>query len=435
MAKKKAGSYNTPITKASNLLPQVFNTDVNKKWLDSTLDQMISKGSLKNVEGYIGDTSGKNRNVGDTYTSKQKLSPTVTVKDENKNLVDAITPDDIANSININFSEYNYSSANANKKYSYRPPINVNKFINYTNYAWVDQMPTYESVRTLNTATVDAANPSIPTGSDLPGGPSDGDYFALDTGDTVRTYRYSISINKWQPSKTTNAIYSKNGNNEGYTTSINPVELSANQLRYIVEDNNNTFALADQMLIRFVGDGWDPSSQIGTYLVTGTGNGIKLVPWYDWSYHMQRYPMTTKTTITVGGIWDESTVTIVSPNTNSSMWNNNLTHFGTMMTAYNEDANRLPIFDGFVFNNAESNPTQFMEDKLIVFGPEWVGDNNSNTLDPLEYYKVYYTSRNSTTGDVSVNVFIDAMQENNAIKQYRATGVSERYGKSIRINL
>ena len=426
MAKKKAGSYNTPITKASNLLPQVFNTDVNKKWLDSTLDQMISKGSLKNVEGYIGDTSGKNRNVGDTYTSKQKLSPTVTVKDENKNLVDAITPDDIANSININFSEYNYSSANANKKYSYRPPINVNKFINYTNYAWVDQMPTYESVRTLNTATVDAANPSIPTGSDLPGGPSDGDYFALDTGDTVRTYRYSISINKWQPSKTTNAIYSKNGNNEGYTTSINPVELSANQLRYIVEDNNNTFALADQMLIRFVGDGWDPSSQIGTYLVTGTGNGIKLVPWYDWSYHMQRYPMTTKTTITVGGIWDESTVTIVSPNTNSSMWNNNLTHFGTMMTAYNEDANRLPIFDGFVFNNAESNPTQFMEDKLIVFGPEWVGDNNSNTLDPLEYYKVYYTSRNSTTGDVSVNVFIDAMQENNAIKQYRATGVSEK---------
>ena len=37
MAKKKAGSYNTPITKASNLLPQVFNTDVNKKWLDSLI--------------------------------------------------------------------------------------------------------------------------------------------------------------------------------------------------------------------------------------------------------------------------------------------------------------------------------------------------------------------------------------------------------------
>ena len=89
MAKKKAGSYNTPITKASNLLPHVFNTDVNKKWLDSTLDQMISKGRLNNIEGYIGDTSGKNRNFGDTY-SKQKLSPTIAVKDSNKNLVSSL---------------------------------------------------------------------------------------------------------------------------------------------------------------------------------------------------------------------------------------------------------------------------------------------------------------------------------------------------------
>ena len=123
MSKKKAGSYNTPNIKASNLLPQVFNTDVNKKWLDSTLDQMISKGNLKNIEGYIGDQSGKNRNANDVYTSKQKLSPAIAVKDKNKKLVDTITPDDIANSVNINFSEYNYSSANATKKYSYRPQL------------------------------------------------------------------------------------------------------------------------------------------------------------------------------------------------------------------------------------------------------------------------------------------------------------------------
>ena len=51
MSKKKAGSYKTPNIKSANLLPQIFNTDVNKKWLDSTLDQMISKGNLRNVEG------------------------------------------------------------------------------------------------------------------------------------------------------------------------------------------------------------------------------------------------------------------------------------------------------------------------------------------------------------------------------------------------
>jgi hypothetical protein len=73
MSKKNSGSYNTPKIKSSSLLPQVFNTDVNKKWLDSTLDQMISKGSLKNVEGFIGDQSGKNRNANEVYVDKQKL--------------------------------------------------------------------------------------------------------------------------------------------------------------------------------------------------------------------------------------------------------------------------------------------------------------------------------------------------------------------------
>ena len=138
MAKKKAGSYKTPNTQASNLLPSVFNTDVNKKWLDSTLDQMISKGNLKNVEGYIGDKSGKNRFKEDIYLDNTDLSPAIVVTDKDKKVTNSITMSDIANAINTNFSEYNYNTAYATKSYSYRPPINIDKFVNYTNYAWVD---------------------------------------------------------------------------------------------------------------------------------------------------------------------------------------------------------------------------------------------------------------------------------------------------------
>ena len=431
MSKKKAGSYNTPKTKSSNLLPQVFNTDVNKKWLDSTLDQMISKGRLNNIEGYIGDTSGKNRNVDDVYTSGQKLSPTITVKDKNKNLIDAITTDDIANSVNVNFSEYNYSSANATKKYSYRPPINVNKFINYRNYAWVDQMPMYESVRTLNAATVDAANPSIPTGTVFPPTPSNGDYFALDDGGNIKTYMFDALVG-WQISKTTDAIYSNNENNEGYTTAINPVELSDNQLQYLIEDNNNTFTLADQMLIKFVGDGWHSDARTHTYLVTGTGIGIKLVPWYSWVYNVQSHPDTTRTTITVGGIWDESTITIVDPNKDSPIWNDipdelspdYRTHFGTMLDYYNSDTDRFPLFDGFIFTDAESNKTQFIEDTLVIFGPSWVDSNEENVLDALDYYKVYYTIKQSN-GDVYVEKLVDAEYVGTTIRQFVVPGTSE----------
>ena len=434
MSKKNSGSYNTPKIKSSSLLPQVFNTDVNKKWLDSTLDQMISKGSLKNVEGFIGDKSGKNRNANEIYVDKQKLSPTITVKDDNKNLIDAITAEDIANSINIDISDYNYNAAYATKQYSYRPPINIHKFINYTNYAWVDQMPTYQSVRTLNAATVDAANPSIATGTTFPASPSDGDYFDLNDGGTLKTHKWVNSVKKWQVSKTTDAMYSKNSNNAGFTTAINPVTLSADQLAYTIVDNNNTFALADQMLIKFTGDGWHPDAHKQTYLVSGTGSAIKLIPWYSWVNNTQLYPDTTKTTITVGGIWDETTVTIVAPNKASPIWNDIAdtssaeyrTHFGTMMAYYNANTNRLPLFDGFIFTNAESNKTQWIEDTLVAFGPTWVNSNNSNTLIDLQYHKLYFTGRNSITGDVYVTKLVDAEFVNaTTVRQFIVPGTSE----------
>ena len=196
MAKKKAGSYNTPNIKASNLLPQVFNTDVNKKWLDSTLDQMISKGNLTNVEGYIGDQSGKNRYTDDVYLDNANLSSAIVVTDKDKTITDTIAMSDIANAINTNFSEYNYNTAYATKSYSYRPPITIDKFVNYQNYAWVDQMPTYESIRTLDAATVG----SVTAGPEYPASPSHGDYFALNDGINTKTYQWDNNIKTWQPS-------------------------------------------------------------------------------------------------------------------------------------------------------------------------------------------------------------------------------------------
>ena len=51
MAKKKAGPNKVNKIKTSNFLPSVFQTDINKSWLDSTLDQMVSKGPLGQVNG------------------------------------------------------------------------------------------------------------------------------------------------------------------------------------------------------------------------------------------------------------------------------------------------------------------------------------------------------------------------------------------------
>ena len=51
--KKRAGQYPNSKVSASNFLPKTFQSDTNKAWLDSTFDQMISKGNLKNYHGFI----------------------------------------------------------------------------------------------------------------------------------------------------------------------------------------------------------------------------------------------------------------------------------------------------------------------------------------------------------------------------------------------
>ena len=59
MAKKRTGQQSVNKIKTSNFLPSVFQTDLNKNWLDSTMDQMVSKGPLDNIDGYVGSKDGK----------------------------------------------------------------------------------------------------------------------------------------------------------------------------------------------------------------------------------------------------------------------------------------------------------------------------------------------------------------------------------------
>ena len=53
-AKKRAGNYPVNEIKSVDKLPTPFKTDLNKKWLDATFDQMISKGDMEHVDAYVG---------------------------------------------------------------------------------------------------------------------------------------------------------------------------------------------------------------------------------------------------------------------------------------------------------------------------------------------------------------------------------------------
>ena len=339
--KKRAGAYNKSKIKTSEFLPGVFQTNINKRWLDSTLDQMVSKSDLTHIEGFIGKKSGRYATADDIYIeptvhtsnrTKAQFSPSIVTKKADGSLDNAITFDDISNAIASNFSQYNYNAAYASDIYGYYPPINVDKFINYLNYYWIEELPVYES------------------------------YY--DTAPTLG-----------------NPVFDANG-----------------RLTYTLTDDNNSFELEDNMLIKFAGDNWDPAIQANTYIVTGVGNSIKLLKYKD-ALDKRYYTSAHKGDVTISGMWDNSNYYSVTPNTASAYWSPTATP-QDMVDAFNNDPLKLPIFNGFVFTDIESNPTQYTTGVLIKFTGGW-------DISALDKACIYYTELDAA-GFVNLRKVVEA---------------------------
>ena len=75
--------------KTSRLLPGIFQTDVNEKFLSATLDQLVSEPNLKNIYGYIGRKFAPTYKTKDSYLIENsddrqnyQLEPSIIVRDD-----------------------------------------------------------------------------------------------------------------------------------------------------------------------------------------------------------------------------------------------------------------------------------------------------------------------------------------------------------------
>ena len=75
------------LTRTIDLLPEIFRTETNEKFLNATLDQIVQRPELKRVEGFIGQQTGLGVSGSDSYVLEQdqersvyQLEPTVTFK-------------------------------------------------------------------------------------------------------------------------------------------------------------------------------------------------------------------------------------------------------------------------------------------------------------------------------------------------------------------
>ena len=143
MANKFYPKSNLPIRKSVELLPLVFQTPTNDKFLSGVLDPLVQPGVLDKVVGYIGRRYDKTYNGKDVYVdtdatlrSRYQLEPGVIYRDNDKiqNFYDYI---DVKNQLKFfgNSIERD-DKITGQTHYTWNPPIEWDKFINYREYYW-----------------------------------------------------------------------------------------------------------------------------------------------------------------------------------------------------------------------------------------------------------------------------------------------------------
>jgi hypothetical protein len=142
--------------KSINLLPGVFRTDVNDKFLSATLDQLVSEPVLKNLYGYIGREFAPTFAIGDSYITEglanrqnYQLEPATIIKDAQGETTFFASYIDFLDKIKYYGGYINdHSRLFASEYYSYDPKISFDKFINFGQYYWLPNGPAAVQVNT-----------------------------------------------------------------------------------------------------------------------------------------------------------------------------------------------------------------------------------------------------------------------------------------------
>ena len=138
------------IIKTVNFLPSIFRTETNAKFLNATLDQLVSKPNFEKINGYIGRKFSPTFVTTDNYVkeptaSRQnyQLEPSVVVKDRSTDTIEFLsTYIDLLQQIQYHGGNItNHNRLFSNESYSFDALIDYDKFVNFKNYYWVPNGP------------------------------------------------------------------------------------------------------------------------------------------------------------------------------------------------------------------------------------------------------------------------------------------------------
>jgi len=125
------------------LLPDIFQTTVNKQFLDSTLEQLMSSGSLETINNFYGSLQNKKSTDNYKDSDRTQFVPGFVNKDDQGNITQSLAYDDLLNTLKFNEADLTQHSIQFDEEgYTLDLPINYDMFINYHKYQWlVDVIP------------------------------------------------------------------------------------------------------------------------------------------------------------------------------------------------------------------------------------------------------------------------------------------------------
>ena len=130
-------------------LPKYFRTEKNKKFLQSTLDQLLQPGVAEKVNSYVGKKIAKSFLADDNYLEEvsadrenYQLEVASVIKDALGNVDYYSDYRDFINQIsNFNGISNNHGRNTTEEYYAWNPHINWDKFSNFREYYWLPNGP------------------------------------------------------------------------------------------------------------------------------------------------------------------------------------------------------------------------------------------------------------------------------------------------------
>jgi hypothetical protein len=154
---------------AVDLIPKFYQSPDNVKFIQSTIDQLVQKGTTRKINGYIGRRNSKSVkgndvfvNAADQTRQNYQLEPSILVKDKIGNNVFFKDYIDYINQLNVfGGNTTNHERINRQEFYSWDPHIDWDKFVNFQQYYWLPYGPEAITIYGQQKETVSSYNVAI----------------------------------------------------------------------------------------------------------------------------------------------------------------------------------------------------------------------------------------------------------------------------------